>query len=189
MNRLSKSQIKQFLKILIGIIFTQFGSACTKYIYIEDLSAKFEPVRTVDMYILGTPTNIYHTNAMNYEQGYFVNYNKFRVIWYPNRFSYNEISIPINQVSQITYRSRLRGILAGIAAGYLLGYGAFNLGILDKAGQPFLSQTNQAVSLGFASVFAVGGFFSGIPVKYKFVHKNKKARIAKDFIINPNGEY
>jgi hypothetical protein len=163
-------------------------SSCAKTIYIEELTSRLEPVRTVDFY-LSTPTQIFHTNTLTFEEGYFVHYNQNRVMWYPSRFSYKEISLPLEQVSKVSYRSRLRGVLTGFAVGYILGYGAYNLGVLGKPGQPFLSQFNQSVSLGFGTVMGIGGFWAGLPVTYYFKYKDKRARIAKDFIINPKGEY
>jgi len=43
--------------------------------------------------------------------------------------------------------------------------------------------------LGFASVFGVSGYFAGVPYKYVFRYKKKRARMAKDFIILPDVNY
>jgi len=171
--------------IIVGLVFF---SACTKTIYIEDLTNRLEPVRTVDVF-MGTSTQVFKNDFLTFQEGYYVHYNKYRVTWYDNRFKTNEISVPIKEVSKISYRSRLMGTILGLGIGYTLGYLAFNLGVLDKPTQPFLSQHNQAVSLGFASVFGVSGYFAGVPYKYVFKYKKKRARMAKDFIILPDVNY
>ena len=171
-----------------SIILHIFFSACTKTIYIEDLTNRLEPVRTVDVF-MGTSTQVFRNDFLTFQEGYYVHYNKYRVTWYDSRFRTKEISVPIKEVSKISYRSRIMGTILGLGIGYTLGYLAFNLGVLDKPTQPFLSQHNQAVSLGFASVFGVSGYFAGVPYKYVFRYKKKRARMAKDFIILPDVNY
>jgi len=173
-------------KLSVGLLI--FFSACTKTIYIEDLTNRLEPVRTVDVF-MGTSTQVFRNDFLTFQEGYYVHYNKYRVTWYDSRFRTKEISVPIKEVSKISYRSRIMGTIVGLGIGYTLGYLAFNLGVLDKPTQPFLSQHNQAVSLGFASVFGVSGYFAGIPYKYVFRYKKKRARMAKDFIILPDVNY
>jgi len=174
----------------LGLIIIGFGffSACTKTIYIEDLSNRLEPVRTVDVF-MGTSTQVFKNDFLTFQEGYYVHYNKYRVTWYDSRFRTKEISVPLKEVSKISYRSRIVGSIVGLGIGYTLGYLAFNLGVLDKPTQPFLSQHNQAVSLGFATVFGVSGYFAGFPYKYVFKYKKKRARMAKDFIILPDVNY
>jgi len=173
-------------KLSVGLLI--FFSACTKTIYIEDLTNRLEPVRTVDVF-MGTSTQVFRNDFLTFQEGYYVHYNKYRVTWYDSRFRTKEISVPIKEVSKISYRSRIMGTILGLGIGYTLGYLAFNLGVLDKPTQPFLSQHNQAVSLGFASVFGVSGYFAGVPYKYVFRYKKKRARMAKDFIILPDVNY
>jgi hypothetical protein len=188
-NQFNNSPIRnQFRLILIGFAMFFNLVSCTKTIYFEDLTNRLEPVRTVDV-LLGTKTQVFKNDFLTFEEGYYVHYNKYRVTWYPNRIKTKEISVPIKEVSKISYRSRLVGALVGLGIGYGLGYFAYNLGVLNKPGQPFLSQYNQSVSLGFATVFGVSGYFAGFPYKYVFKYKKKRARLAKDFIILPDVNY
>lgn len=153
--------------------------ACTKTVYVEDLTYRLEPVRLTEWYG-GTPTYIYKNNYV-YEPGYYVYYNKARVTWYTNRKKEESISMPTNEVFKIRYRSRVLGTVAGFAGGYAVGFVLYNLGILGKSKRPFLSETNHMVNLTTAGMFAVAGFSVGIPVTYIFKIRGNQTPPVKEW--------
>jgi hypothetical protein len=166
------------IKLYLIVLLLQVV-ACTKSVYVEDLSYRLEPVRLTEWYG-GTPTYIYR-NSYVYEPGYFVYYNKARVTWYTNRKKVESISLPTNEVYKIGYRSRVLGAVAGFASGYAVGYVLYNMGLLGKTNRPFLSENNQVVNLTTAGIFAGAGFSVGIPVTYIFKNRGNQTPPVKEW--------
>lgn len=150
--------------------------------YIEDLTLRLEPVRALDIKF-GTPTFIYRNDSF-YEEAYYVHYNKNRVTWFTDRSKKESVSVPVKEVYKIGYRSRTLGTIAGFASGYLIGILMYNLGVLNQKDKPFLSQTNQAISLTYAGIFAAGGFTAGIPITTFFKTKKAQVRLGKTWDID-----
>ncbi|TNE73897.1 hypothetical protein EP331_03185 [bacterium] len=155
------------------------ASACTKSIYVEDLTLRLEPVRTIDWHG-GTPTYMYKNDYV-YNPGYYVHYNKQRVTWYSDRSMKEVLSVPIQEVYKIGYRSRVLGAGVGFISGYALGFVLYNSGLLGKTNRPFLSENNPTVNLTTAAIFAGAGFSVGIPVTYIFKNRGNENRRRLDW--------